>query len=438
MLVLVFGRVIVRRRIGWITLVLGLLLTGCSNPPKRNQNRPERGSEPEPPPYTPTEEPVAPSPVKGMLAGQVLDRFDRPIGRVTLHLTEVREGGQEGAPVKVWTNEKGYFTIPGLDPAAAYRLTASVKDGERLLAGTMYVRPPNPKLVLSVSEDYVSPVTPAPVSPPAVNETPPVKPQEKPAEEKKPEPKPAVTIEQPRVRPPAVVPVPPPAPPPVPEVTEGDNGGAETAPARPRRDLQIVVPPLPARQTESRSGDRPTPVAPIAYNGEPLPVPSCVMLTRRQVDNFALLDVEGQAWELKRHRRGRLVLVDFWFTACPPCLKAIEHIKGLHEAYRSRGLEVIGIAYEQRGSEQTVSFERAVMQVKAARGRFNIPYRLLMSGDQGALKPCPVATQLGVFGFPTLKLLDAQGNVVWEATGLDERGLAQLRLEIERRLPLTR
>src|SRR5205807_8743384 len=114
-------------------------------------------------------EPSGMSPVKGLLAGQVLDKFDRPVSKASIQLIEVRQGGQPAAPVEMWSDPKGYFIIPGLDPSASYQLIARVKDGEQLMAGTLYARPPDPRLVIRISEDYANPSTPAPTNPPVVN-----------------------------------------------------------------------------------------------------------------------------------------------------------------------------------------------------------------------------------------------------------------------------
>jgi thiol-disulfide isomerase/thioredoxin len=190
----------------------------------------------------------------------------------------------------------------------------------------------------------------------------------------------------------------------------------------------LVIPPTPPRVSpESAASGRPAAT-------DPLPVPSCVMLSPRRIDNFALKDIDGLPWEFRRDRRGRLVLLDFWFSTCGPCMRAINHLNELNRTYRDRGLEVIGIACEQDGTP-----EEKARQVLAVRNRMSIGYRILMAGgDPASLRPCPVCTQLGVMRFPTLKLIDEKGQIVWESEGLDEARLMALKAEIERRLPLTR
>jgi len=43
--------------------------------------------------------------------------------------------------------------------------------------------------------------------------------------------------------------------------------------------------------------------------------------------------------------KGKVVLVTFFASWCPPCRVEFKHLKHLHEAYRKRGLEIIAINY---------------------------------------------------------------------------------------------
>jgi hypothetical protein len=96
----------------------------------------------------------------------------------------------------------------------------------------------------------------------------------------------------------------------------------------------------------------------------------------------------------------------------------------LQRRYQAQGLQVIGIAYEDgplAEQQQRVNFVRQ---------RLGVNYQILL----GAGDTCPLKQQLGVQMFPTLILVDAQGNILWRSEGLDSQQLAQLENEIRRRL----
>ncbi|HUV12064.1 MAG TPA: TlpA disulfide reductase family protein, partial [Acidobacteriota bacterium] len=45
-------------------------------------------------------------------------------------------------------------------------------------------------------------------------------------------------------------------------------------------------------------------------------------------------------------RHGKVVLIDFWATWCPPCVAELPRLQELHEELNSEGLEIIGISLD--------------------------------------------------------------------------------------------
>jgi DMSO/TMAO reductase YedYZ molybdopterin-dependent catalytic subunit/thiol-disulfide isomerase/thioredoxin len=54
------------------------------------------------------------------------------------------------------------------------------------------------------------------------------------------------------------------------------------------------------------------------------------------------IDVEGKPVSLDA-LKGKVVLVDFWATWCPPCVAAVPALKALADRYHDRGLEIVGV-----------------------------------------------------------------------------------------------
>ena len=72
---------------------------------------------------------------------------------------------------------------------------------------------------------------------------------------------------------------------------------------------------------------------------------------RRQQADFTLTDLKGHEWTLKE-LRGKVVLVNFWATWCPPCRKEIPDLEALYKRFKGQGLVVLGISDEAAAKVQ--------------------------------------------------------------------------------------
>src|SRR5688572_26168281 len=60
--------------------------------------------------------------------------------------------------------------------------------------------------------------------------------------------------------------------------------------------------------------------------------------------DLTVKDIKGRYIRLRDYR-GKVVLINFWATWCPPCRAEIPDLIRLQREYRSRGLQVIGVTY---------------------------------------------------------------------------------------------
>ena len=105
--------------------------------------------------------------------------------------------------------------------------------------------------------------------------------------------------------------------------------------------------------------------------------------------------------------KGKIVIVDFWGTWCPPCRAEIPSFVKLKEKYGEQGLEVVGLTYSQDGAApESVESIVQVMQ------------------ELGVNYPCAIGTdivkrQLPQFpGYPTTMFIDRTGTVRMVIAGL--------------------
>jgi peroxiredoxin/outer membrane lipoprotein-sorting protein len=74
-----------------------------------------------------------------------------------------------------------------------------------------------------------------------------------------------------------------------------------------------------------------------------------VLLTGKNAMDFELKDLQGTQVRLSDYR-GKIVLLDFWATWCPPCRKELPSIEKLHRQFAGKDVVVLGINDEDSGT----------------------------------------------------------------------------------------
>ncbi len=76
-------------------------------------------------------------------------------------------------------------------------------------------------------------------------------------------------------------------------------------------------------------------------------------LVNKDAPDFKLTTTENQTLQLNE-LKGKVVLIDFWATWCPPCRKSIPDLIALKNKYKDKGFEIVGISLDQQNSLQDV------------------------------------------------------------------------------------
>lgn len=109
---------------------------------------------------------------------------------------------------------------------------------------------------------------------------------------------------------------------------------------------------------------------------------------------FSLPDLRGAQHDFAEYK-GKVVLVDFWATWCPPCIEAVPDLSRLHRDFEDRGFTVVGVAVDAGGKEAVGPFV----------AKHRMPYPILL-GEPSRLRGWAIP------GFPTSFLIDRQGRVL--------------------------
>lgn len=70
---------------------------------------------------------------------------------------------------------------------------------------------------------------------------------------------------------------------------------------------------------------------------------------------FALTDLHGKRWSLEE-LRGKVVVLNFWFTSCAPCIQEMPGLNALVQDYKGKDVVFLALTYNTR--EQVTSFLR--------------------------------------------------------------------------------
>jgi len=62
----------------------------------------------------------------------------------------------------------------------------------------------------------------------------------------------------------------------------------------------------------------------------------------QKAPDFTLPDIDGRSISLSRYQ-GKVVVLDFWASWCAPCIRELPVYQDLHDKYRDRGFEMIGV-----------------------------------------------------------------------------------------------
>ena len=146
---------------------------------------------------------------------------------------------------------------------------------------------------------------------------------------------------------------------------------------------------------------------------DPVSMPLKPEAERRVMPDFTLAQLGGGQWSVAESR-GKVLLLNFWATWCPPCRMETPELVNLHQRYSPQGFEVVGISLDERQSAVPPFVER-----------YRIPYPVLLPDENFAL-----ASQIE--SLPTSVLLDRQGRVATVYHGAVSEN--DLREDVERLL----
>lgn len=157
--------------------------------------------------------------------------------------------------------------------------------------------------------------------------------------------------------------------------------------------------------------------APVAFGNKPVsindrPLKDAPSRPLKPVAEMSWTSFEGNVQKL-RDFQGKVVILDFWATYCPPCIEEIPHLKELLAKYGTDNLVVVGLHVGGKEDEP---------KVPEFVERLNITYALAYPED---------SLTSYIFGqdtaIPQTAIFDRNGSLVKKIVGFDP----QIKIELD-------
>jgi thiol-disulfide isomerase/thioredoxin len=116
--------------------------------------------------------------------------------------------------------------------------------------------------------------------------------------------------------------------------------------------------------------------------------------------DFSLKDMSGKTVRLSDYK-GKVVLLEFWATWCPPCRASVPGLEKLHKAYKDKGLVLLAVSMDEGNWDEVRSF------IKES----GITYTVLRGTEEVAIK-------YQVRTIPMMLVLNKEGKIAKRYLGM--------------------
>lgn len=131
------------------------------------------------------------------------------------------------------------------------------------------------------------------------------------------------------------------------------------------------------------------------------------------------VDVDKQTYVLnKETSKDELILLDFWYLGCVPCLKAMPFLEQLNQRFQHKGLKVVGV-----NPYDDVYDDYILKDIKAFMEKHSISYEFAFTDSE-------LAKEYQVFIFPSMYLIK-DGKIIYAHNGYSEKSSTQLEKVID-------
>lgn len=116
--------------------------------------------------------------------------------------------------------------------------------------------------------------------------------------------------------------------------------------------------------------------------------------------DFTLPDLNGKQISLSDYK-GKVVLLNFWATWCPPCRLEMPTIEKAYQKYKTKGFEVLAVSVDAGPKSAIQHFLQEL----------DLSFQVLLDPDMETLRTFRSSA------LPTTVVIDRRGNIRWRELG---------------------
>src|SRR5262245_16540560 len=159
----------------------------------------------------------------------------------------------------------------------------------------------------------------------------------------------------------------------------------------------------------------------------PRPIDDLTLSERAKIaSSVEITKLDGATFKLSDFQ-GKVLVVDFWATYCPPCVRQVPQLAELSRKYRDKGLEVVGLTSDEKADQELV-----LEFLKKAGADYTVGYddpRLSSAFLRGT------EDETGAPPIPQLFVISREGRVVEHMVGdSPQRGIEHLEQVVSQQL----
>lgn len=133
-------------------------------------------------------------------------------------------------------------------------------------------------------------------------------------------------------------------------------------------------------------------------------------LSRQKLEEWKLPNLKTDELVDFSQFKGKVVLLEFWFKYCGPCVKAVPELNKLSQKYKNDAFLLYGVEFRE-------DFPKTNLQEYVS--KIKIEYPVLYKGKE-------LANKYSVQAAPTFMILDKKGNIIYLESGFDKQKIEKV------------